>query len=410
MNSHEALQDALILVSCALVAVGLSLRTVSGARLWRATITPLASIIGSGFLVSGPLLASIAGPYAVFLMAALCLAGYMIGSAVRHNIRHLEPVMREPDGEARLKLLAGERLSELCLAIAYLISISFYIQLLAAFVLRGANLDNPFLANILATCILAFLGVVGFVRGFRNLEQLEELAVTIKLTVIAGLLAGLLGYNFELLEQGQWQFSQAPGTFDMKSLRIALGALLIVQGFETSRYLGHVYSCDERVRSMRLAQLLASAIYVAFMVLVAAFLDPSVPAKETAIIDYSATVAAILPILLILGAAAAQFSAAIADFVGSAGLAAGVFPVVRERWLYPAIAVTVIALTWMTNVFEILTIASRAFAAYYLLQSLLALLAWKVTGKGRPTILQSIQFSLGAIASAATLLFGLPAH
>jgi hypothetical protein len=407
---HEAVQDTIILVSCAIVAVLLSMRAISRARLWRATVTPLASIIGSGFLVSGPLLASIAGQYAVFVMAALCLVGYAIGTAVRYNIRYVEPIIESGDGGIASKVRATERLSGISLAVAYLISISFYIQLLAAFVLRGASIESINLGNVLATGILSFLGVVGLVRGFSDLEQLEELAVTLKLTVIAGLLAGLLGHNIEIFEQGTWHLTKAPHAFDLTSVRIALGALLIVQGFETSRYLGHVYEPEERVRSMRLAQWLATAIYMAFMVLVAAFLDPNFPAKETAIIDYSAEVAAILPMLLILGAVAAQFSAAIADFVGSAGLAVDAFPRAKEKWLYPAIALVVIGLTWATNVFEILTIASRAFAAYYLLQCLLALFAWRGTQTGQPTALQIAQFSLGAIASAATLLFGLSVH
>lgn len=407
---HEVIQDTIILASCAIVAVLLSMRAISRARLWRATVTPLASIIGSGFLVSGPLLASIAGQYAVLLMAVLCIVGYAIGSAVRHNILYIEPIIENGDDANAARTRATERLSGLCLAVAYLISICFYIQLLAAFVLRGADIDSPVLGNILATGILFFLGAVGLVRGFSNLEQLEELAVTLKLTVIAGLLAGLLGHNIELFQQGTWHLSKTPHAFDMESVRVALGALLIVQGFETSRYLGHVYEPGERVRSMRLAQWLATAIYMGFMVLVAAFLDPNLPARETAIIDYSAEVAAILPMLLILGAVAAQFSAATADFVGSAGLAVDAFPRARERWLYPVIALAVIALTWATDVFEILTIASRAFAAYYLLQCLLALFAWIQTKSERPTPLRMVLFSLGAVASAGTLLFGLPVH
>lgn len=407
---HLNLLDIAILVCCAGLLVVLSTGSLDRSRLWRATVTPLASIIGSGFMVSGPLLASIAGQYAILLMAALCGVGFAIGSAVRHNIRYLEPIVDKGHEHAPPFVRSTERFSSICLAVAYLISICFYIQLLSAFALRGAGVEGEYVGNSLATAILAFLGIVGLLRGFGHLEFLEKHAVALKLAVIAGLFVGLIGHNIWQIEQGSWHLSKLSHEIDLASVRIALGALLIVQGFETSRYLGHVYSCQERVRSMRLAQLLAIAIYLGFMALAAAFLDPSLPAKETAIIDYSAAVSPILPLLLIVGAIAAQFSAATADFVGSAGLVVDAFPRVKERWLYPAIAALVIALTWMTNVFEILTIASRCFAAYYMLQCLLALLAWRGTKTGRPDLAHSLLFALGAIASAATLLFGLPAH
>lgn len=44
--------------------------------------------------------------------------------------------------------------------------------------------------------------------------------------------------------------------------------LLVVQGFETSRYLGNEYSLQTRIKSMRFAQLLWAAIYVGFVFLV----------------------------------------------------------------------------------------------------------------------------------------------
>ena len=47
--------------------------------LWRAVITPLASIIGSGFLILGPLLDDAYGYLAPAVMAALCLAAFAFG-------------------------------------------------------------------------------------------------------------------------------------------------------------------------------------------------------------------------------------------------------------------------------------------------------------------------------------------
>jgi hypothetical protein len=67
------LLDALILGATALVALLLLYPKLANATLWRATTTPLASIIGSGFLVLGPILSKSYGDYAPLVMFMLCL-------------------------------------------------------------------------------------------------------------------------------------------------------------------------------------------------------------------------------------------------------------------------------------------------------------------------------------------------
>ena len=48
--------------------------------------------MGSGFLISAPVLAGVVGKHAVISMAFLLLAAYVIGYSVRFNIKHFEPV------------------------------------------------------------------------------------------------------------------------------------------------------------------------------------------------------------------------------------------------------------------------------------------------------------------------------
>jgi len=48
------------------------------ATLWRATVTPLASIIGSGFLAVAPLLAGVAGAYSLVVMVFIIMLAYTI--------------------------------------------------------------------------------------------------------------------------------------------------------------------------------------------------------------------------------------------------------------------------------------------------------------------------------------------
>ena len=61
-------------------------RRLAAASDWKATVTPLASIMGSGFLVSAPLLAGIVGNLAVVCMALL-LAEYFSVSPCLPGLR-----------------------------------------------------------------------------------------------------------------------------------------------------------------------------------------------------------------------------------------------------------------------------------------------------------------------------------
>jgi len=84
----------IIIISVSLVVGGCLAfsRRLTASSNWKATVTPLASIMGSGFLVSAPLLAGIVGNLAVVCMALLLVLAYMVGGAIRFNIRHFEPI------------------------------------------------------------------------------------------------------------------------------------------------------------------------------------------------------------------------------------------------------------------------------------------------------------------------------
>jgi len=121
-------------------------------RDWRAMVTPLASIIGSGFLVAGPLLSHAVNSWALLAMAGIVLVAYGIGEVIRYNIRYAEPLLsRDPlsSGQPSKPLFVVERLSGLVLSIAYVISVAFYLRLLASFVLRAMEIESEFLANII---------------------------------------------------------------------------------------------------------------------------------------------------------------------------------------------------------------------------------------------------------------------
>ncbi len=105
---------------------------------WRATVTPLASIIGSGFLISAPLLILSTGYYAPIAMGIIVIIAYALGSSLRFNILHAESSSLN---DSSFALGTLEFISRAILAIAYLISITFYLKLLSTFLLKGMNVN-----------------------------------------------------------------------------------------------------------------------------------------------------------------------------------------------------------------------------------------------------------------------------
>jgi hypothetical protein len=366
-NIRVLLNLAIVAAVAATAALLLAPR-VAHAHRWRAAITPLASIIGSGFLVLAPILVISYGSFAPVVMVGLCAAAFLFGAAIRFNIAAIER-----GGRGRTELVL-ETLASWALSFAYVISVAYYLNLFGAFAvsLTGSD-DRAVHARLVTTAVFLVILAVGWFRGFRLLEQLEYLSVTVKLAIIAGLLAGLVAYFAMRSADGSLVFSPSQRT-GWDGLTLAFGLLITVQGFETSRYLGREYDASERIRSMRLAQLVSTGIYVVYIALVAYVFEPaSLALDETAVIAMMARVAPILPFLLVAAALSAQFSAAIADTGGSGGLVAELTGNrFSARQGYALLVAIGLVLTWSADVFQIINYASRAFALYYALQALIA--------------------------------------
>ena len=335
----------------------------------RATITPLASIIGSGFLVVAPILAVTVGSWSIFAIIGISFVAYLIGGAIRYNILRdgQDLIAQSISGISML-----DRLSDIGLALAYVISVAFYLRLLASFVIKGLGIQWELAPNFLATVILVFIGAYGYRFGLRGLEQLEKYSVTIKLSIIVALLLWL--FDLDIINGYSLVALHPRPSSVWEQLRVLAGMLLVVQGFETSRYMASAYSKNVRVRTMKTAQLIASGIYILFIFLVMPFMDHLEGSiDETTLIDVAHIVTPLLPPLLVVAAIMSQFSAAVADTVGAGGMIEQESKgKLNARRVYPIIMGLAIVLIWMTNIFELVAIASRAFAFYYMLQTLLA--------------------------------------
>jgi len=373
---------------------------------WRATVTPLASIIGSGFLVAGPILAHAAGNEALLAMAALCALAYLFGAAIRDNIRHIEPLLATDPPPI---VFALERASDLALCFAYFVSVAYYLNLFAAFGLRIGDLLDPFWIRLAATIMIALIGLVGLRGGLRALEHLEISAVSLKLSLIGALILAMAVAAILALAHGTFAWPAVGHVHGLREIEILLGLVILVQGFETSRYLGETYDAHTRIRTMRWAQWLSSAVYVVFMALATRYFTGDLPAQggETAIIDMLAPISALVAPLIILTALASQLSAAIADMNGAGGLlseTSGKHFSVDLGNLITALAA--IGVIWAGNIYEIITYASKAFVFYYALQSLQAMLG----ALRRGAFVRAGLFMLAIIAAACVLLFAVPAE
>jgi hypothetical protein len=343
--------------------------------MWHATVTPLASIIGSGFLICAPLLALVAGSWAPLVMLGITGVAYALGNNIRFNIQHTERYIDSAGCSSIIQRLEG--LSRFCLGIAYIISVAFYLKLLSIFVLRGINIHSIFLENCFTTAIVLVIGISGKIKGLPLLELQEMYFVNFKLAIIIAFIFSLVVYNVSHLSNVAHFFMAHFGAKQSiaKSLKQILGTLLIVQGFETSRYLGSAYSPSVRIDSMRNAQIISSIVYVAFIVLSLPLMQNVHRIKETLIVQLSGHVALILPLLLTLAAIASQFSAAIADTIGSSGLLVeSAKKYLSRRNSYLLIASFVIGLVWFGDVYHIIAIASKAFAIYYAIQLVISLI------------------------------------
>ena len=400
--------NIVIIVTATLLAAYLAFsKRLAGSSSWKATVTPLASIMGSGFLVSAPLLGGIVGHWAVVCMALLLVLAYAVGGAIRFNIRHFEPI--ENDGHGAAQTIAF--LSRIVLAGAYFISVTYYLQLLAAFLLNAAGIESQLAAHSITTAFLLIIGGIGMWRGLGMLEGLEKYAVAVNLGRIGALLVGLAVYNANLFVSGDWALPAVSSEIDFHDARILLGLLIVVQGFETSRYLGDEHPAEQRVATMRTAQLLSAAIYLLFIALATVLFRDDVGADVTAIVEMTKPVAIVLPVLLSIAAIGSQFSAAVADNEGAGGLIGDLtHHKLPTRYAYLLILLVTVALTWETDVNGIIAYASRAFALFYMLQCTVAfIVAWQTKNLPRRTY-QLASFALLATMCLLVFALGLPSE
>ena len=366
-----------------------------------ARATPLASIFGSGFLVIVPILNGAVGPYAVVAMAIVCAIAYAMGSVIRFNMRHTEPLIES--GEASARVLRYEHTANLALVLAYAISVCLYIHILAAFLLGGLGINTPRRENVVTVLIIAAIALVGRYRGLGMLLVLEHWALRLTGVLVIALIIGFLIYDWQAFQAKSVVWPTFPTQDLWTVLTVVGGTLIVVQGFETSRYLGAEYPRELRIWSCRSSQIVSTVIYLLFVAAATPLMHIlGSEVEDNGLLKLAAAASIYLPLPLVIAAVLSQFSAAVADVVAAGGnVEESTDGRIDDQQAYVWICGIAIILAFASTL-TILSFASRAFAFYYFLQCLVAISVADKTGQ---------KFAIGALAVilAFITLFAVPA-
>jgi hypothetical protein len=162
---------------------------------------------------------------------------------------------------------------------------------------------------------------------------------------------------------------------------------------------------------MRRAQLMSGVIYVVFVALSVRLFD-ALPSgvDETASLDVAGEITAVLVPLLVVAAVASQLSAAVADTAGGGEMFTGAGRATSSAGIgYLVVTGASIAVVWLADVFTIISLASRAFAAYYFVATSMVLVVL-IRDRSMPRrIARTAGFGILIVLLGLVVVFAIPA-
>ncbi len=371
-------------------------------RVVAASVTPLASILGSGLLIIVPVLERTLGAMSLFGAVAICAVAWLIGTVIRHNVL----VVQQHENAGSLDRWTARlgRLADVVIVIAYVISVALYLRIMAQYLVgffesAGSALWEPIIACLAVAVIVG----IGALRGFKGLDRLDRVSLSAVLILTTVLGAVLLVHDSATIASGTLRLPPIPSLSPSNTLLVLGGIVITVQGFETVRYLGDQYDAITRIRASRLAQLVSASIYIGFVAVATPVMGLGTSAgADNTLLNITGRIAPWLALPLVLSAVLSQFSAAIADTAAADGNLRGL-----NKWFtgprpYLLSGAAAIALAATVPTLTIVAIASRAFAAYYAIQAVIALR----TSHG---LLRKTGFGLLALVMLVVTLFAEPA-
>lgn len=124
--------------------------------------------------------------------------------------------------------------------------------------------------------------------------------------------------------------------------------------------------------------------------------------SDNGLMELVKAVAVWLAIPLVIAAVFSQFSAAVADAIGASGNLVELSEhKINTRLSYTVICLLALGLTWSADTMQILTLASKAFALYYMIQAVIAFVVADQVAK-------RALFALVAMAMGFVVFFAVP--
>jgi len=185
------------------------------------------------------------------------------------------------------------------------------------------------------------------------------------LVIIVLLIAGFSWYGYTALQSpaGITLFKASAHT-PWEILTIVAGTLIVVQGFETPRYLGNDCDSKTRVRASRWSQVISIGVYLVFIAVAMPLVHTlNGQYDDNSLIKLAGVASGLLIAPLVIAAALSQFSAAVADTLAATGnMEEATHGKLKMKFGTVMVGGGAIALSWSANTLEILALASRAFA------------------------------------------------
>ncbi len=332
------------------------------------------------------------------MILGVCLVAIAAGFVMAYNIRHYEPLRDTEDSVTKV-----ERTAQWALLGASVVNIAYYTLLLMALLLLPFDAFTTGRQAFWGTLYLGAIAIVGYLGGMDWLNKQGDRTTAFNLAAVFGVLVAFLIYNVQETLGGRWALGESP-TPGVEEFRKIIGLFAVVQGFEAARYIGVRFSAEQRISTMRIAQGIATIVFVGLIAsILVLFLPPGgVEPDGTAIFVVSDKVGASMPYLLLLAAIGSQTSAIIGATSSRSDML--VDAKVPRRVSFLVILIPAILVVIFTDVNVAVNLASRVFAAYFLTQAFLAsILARRKSDWGALA-----GSTVVGLAMATILIFGLP--
>ncbi len=395
MNQFVAVGAALV------VLVGLAWvlyrPKVQQSERYQAMVVPLANIMDVGFIVMSPAIVLLAGFAAPLVMLGICLLAIATGFAIAYNIRHYEPLEGTDDPVNRVGYV-----SRWALTFASVINIAYYTLLLITLLLWPLDLYSVTNLAIGGTVLLVVLIIVGMAGGMDWLNNLGNKTTAFNLSAVVAVVTAFIVYNIQEWLGGRWDLGETEVMISGEDFRKIIGLFAIVQGFEAARYIGARFGKELRITTMRLAQVISSVVFVVFVASVLIlYVQVQTDFSGESIFIVADEVGDFMPWLILLAAIGSQTSAIINATMSRSDML--VDHKMPRRWTFVVLLGPAIAVFLLVDITEAVALASRVFAAYFVLQ---AVIAWILARRAQNWAAVA-GFTAIALAMGTITIFGI---